>query len=154
MSASNGGVATNARLTLYPMQSTQGGAIGFYAFDPAGGYDDPIASSFYSFKMEEVLPGRTPTIGQAVITYRDLGVVAITLMMTGTTDAGAVITQSVSASLGNATPTGRLMTKIVGINFPATQLPQLTIKRAAGGGPLSIAKLVLCGRVEVGQEMN
>jgi hypothetical protein len=153
MAQSLGGVATNARLTLYPMVNITNGAVGFYAFDPAGGYNDPNSGSFYSFKVEEVLPGRTPTMGQAIITYRDLGQVTINLLMTGSTDAQTVVSTTIGPfTLGNSSPTGRLMTKIVGLNFPACQNPQLTIQRAAGAGPLSIAKVVLCGRVEVSQE--
>ena len=152
MAQSNGGVSTTSRLTLFPMQSVIGAVVGFYAFDPSAGFDDQNAGGFYSFKVEEVLAGRKPTIGQAIITYRDLGVASISLFMSGVTENQAVITQAVSASIGNAVATGKLMTKVVGINFPACFNPQLTIIRNPAAGPVSIAKVVLCGRVEVAQE--
>jgi len=49
--------------------------------------------------------------------------------------------------LGNAVPTGKLMAKILGMQLTAQNL-QLTIFRPAGSGPLSISKIVICGRVE------
>ena len=154
MAQSNGGVSTSSKLTLYPMQNVRTGIVGFYAFDPSAGFADPNSGGFYSFKVEDVLPGRTPTIGQAVITYRDLGQVTWQIQVTGTTESQTIIVTSpaITVQFGNLVPTGRLMTKIVGINFPACQNPQVTLIRPPGAGPLSIAKVVICGRVEVQQE--
>jgi hypothetical protein len=149
---STGGVATTSRLTLYPVVNMATGAIGFYAFDPAGGYDDPAASSFYAFKVEEVVQGRTPTISRVIVTYRDLGLVTAVFTLTGTLDnqvvggltgAGSMQTKQ----LGNQAATGKLMTKFVDISLTAQNI-QLMITRAAGAGSLSIAKVLLCGRVE------
>lgn len=154
MPQSNGGVATTARLTLYPMLNPNTGAVAFYAFDPAGGYDDPNASSFYNFKVEDVIPGRTPTISRIIVTYRDLGQCTAVFFLTGTNDAQQVVggitgNGSMQAvSLGNTLATGRLMTKVVGITLTAQNM-QLTAIRAAGAGPLSIAKVLMCGRVEM-----
>lgn len=154
MAQSLGGVSTTSRLTLFPMQNAASGAVAFYAFDPAQGYNDPIAGGYYSFKIEDVLPGRTPTLAQAVVSYRDLGIVNFSFQLTGSNDAQQVITQTVLVTLGNQKPTGRIMTKIIGLNFPACQNPQLTIMRPVNGGPLSITKLILCGRVEIGQKFS
>jgi len=153
MAQSNGGVSTVSRLTLFPMQETAGGATGFYAFDPSAGYDESQSGGFYSFKIEEVLPGRTPTIGQAIIKYRDLGVAVLGLMFTGVEDDQQIVSKTVMTMLGNLVPTNRIMTKIVGVGFTAKDV-QLTLQRGAGAGPVSIVKLVLCGRVETKQEFS
>jgi len=153
MAQSNGGVSTVSRLTLFPMQETAGGATGFYAFDPSAGYDESQSGGFYSFKIEEVLPGRTPTIGQAIIKYRELGVAVLGLMFTGVQDDQQIVSKTVMTMLGNLVPTNRIMTKIVGVGFTAKDV-QLTLQRGAGAGPVSIVKLVLCGRVETKQEFS
>lgn len=130
------------------------GAVGFYAFDPAGGYNDPNASSFYNWKVEDVMPGRTPTISRVIVTYRDLGKVTAVFMLTGTNDAQQVVGgvtgngSMQSVPLGNAIATGKLMTKVIGIQLTAQNM-QLTAIRPAGAGPLSIVKVVMCGRVEM-----
>jgi hypothetical protein len=152
---STGGVATTSRLTLYPMQNAVTGIIGFYAFDPAGGYNDPLASSFYAFKVEDVMQGRTPTISRVIVTYRDLGLVTAVFTLTGTQDnqvVGGLTGQGSMqvVQMGNALATGKLMTIFVGISLSAQNI-QLMITRAAGAGPLSIAKVLLCGRVETGE---
>lgn len=153
MSQSNGGVGTTSRLTLYPMLAAPGGQVNFYAFDPSVGYDDPNIGGFYSFKVEEILPGRKPTISQAIIKFRDMGVCVVTLQLTGVSENNfSVATQQTQAKWGNPSPTYRLMTAVVGLNFPACFDPQFSIYRNPGSGPCSIAKIVLCGRVEVKQE--
>jgi hypothetical protein len=148
MAQSNGGVATTSRLTLYPMLNANTGIVGFYAFDPTTGFNDITAPSTHSYKVEEVIAGRTPTVSRIIIGYRDLGPVAIICTLSGTNDSQQVVqpvTQPVT--LGNQVPTGKLMTKILGMQLTAQNL-QFTIFRPAGAGPLSITKVVLCGRVE------
>jgi len=133
------------------MQNVNTGIISFYAFNPGGGYNDPVSGSSYSFKVEDVLPGRTATISRAIVTYRDLGLVSAAFVLTGTQDnqvIGAVPGESsITKQLGNATATGILMTTFVDLRLTGQNL-QLTVSRAAGAGALSIAKLLLCGRVE------
>lgn len=152
MAQSNGGVNTTSRLTLYPMLNAATGTVGFYAFDPAGGFDDPNAGSFYNFKVEDVLQGRTATVNRVIVTYRDLGLAKAVFVLSGTQDnqvvgglTGAASMQTVI--LGNQLATGKLMTKFVDISLTGQNL-QLLIVRAAGGGPLSFSKILLIGRVE------
>jgi hypothetical protein len=134
------------------MLNASTGAIGFYAFDPAGGYNDLLASSFYSFKVEDIQQGRTATISRVIVTYRDLGLVTAVFTLMGTQDnivvgglTGASSMQAVQ--LGNALATGKLMTKFVDVSLTGQNL-QLIVVRAAGAGALSIAKVLMCGRVE------
>jgi hypothetical protein len=149
---SNGGVSTTSRVTLYPMLNVATGIVSFFAFDPAGGYDDPSASSFYSFKVEDVQQGRTPTVSRVIVTYRDLGQVMVVFTLTGTLDNQVVGGLNGPGSmqviqLGNQLATGKLITVILGITLSAQNI-QLTVTRAAGAGPLSIAKVLMCGRCE------
>jgi hypothetical protein len=129
------------------------GIVGFFAFDPAGGFNDPLASSFYSFKVEDVIQGRTPTISRVIVTYRDLGPVTAVFTLTGTTDGQQVAGglngngSMQTVQMGNQLATGKLMTIVIGITLTAQNL-QLTVTRAAGAGPLSIAKVLMCGHVE------
>jgi hypothetical protein len=138
--------------TLYPMLNFATGIIGFFAFDPSGGFDDPSASSFYNFKVEDVIQGRTATVSRVIFTYRDLGLAKAIFVLTGTQDNKVVggLTGSGSmqiVSLGNVLATGKLMTQFVDISLTAQNI-QLQIVRAAGSGPVSIAKVLMCGRVE------
>jgi hypothetical protein len=152
MAQSNGGVATTSRLTLYPMLNATTGIVSFYAFNPAGGFDDPLASAFWNSKVEEVLQGRTVTVNRVIVTYRDLGPATAIFVLAGTQDnqvvgglTGATSMQPVK--LGNALATGKLMTKFVDLSLTGQNI-QLTIVRAAGSGPLSFAKITMVGRVE------
>src|SRR5215472_4457993 len=108
MAQSNGGVSTVSRLTLIPMQAVAGGSTAFYAFDPSAGYDDAQSGGFYSFKIEEVLPGRTPTFGQAIVKYRDLGVATFFLHLSGVNEDQTISTKVVQLQIGNAVPTVRI----------------------------------------------
>jgi hypothetical protein len=154
MSQSFGGVSASTKIYLFPMQNVQTGAIGYYAFDPTRGFNDPVNPSTYKFKVEQIVPGRIPSITRMVITYRDLGPVTVTFALSGTTDQGTIVgngnpvSSSITINIGNQTPTGVLMTTVQGIALSAQNL-QLSITRAANAGPLSIASIVLCGTVEV-----
>lgn len=148
MSQSNGGVSTTSRLTLYPMVNAETGIVGFYAFDPTTGFNDLQAPSAHSFRVEEVIPGRVPTISRIIVIYRDLGLVQAIFTLSGTNDAQQMVTPvQQTVALGNKVATGKLMAKFVGMQLTAQNL-QLTIFRPAGAGPLSISKIIMSGRVE------
>jgi hypothetical protein len=151
MPQSLGGVATTSRLTLFPMVDAVSGRVGFYAFDPSNGFDDPYAGSFYSFKVEDVVPGRVPTIRKIIASYTDLGVATATFSLSGTLfmapSTQQIVTASTSVQIGTSAFTGRIMTTLIDLSITGMNL-QLTITRAARGGPLSFTKIILCGNVE------
>lgn len=126
------------------------GQAGLYAFDPTIGFNDLINPSNYFYKVEEVIPGRTPTVNKIVVTYRDLGLVVVTFNITGTNDLQKVVSATTGPIiLGNLSATGRIMTRNdIGLTLSAQNL-QLSFTRAAGAGPLSIVKILLCGTVEL-----
>jgi len=134
------------------MLNANTGIVGFYSFDPANGYDDPNASSFYSFKVEDVIQGRTATISRVIVSYLDLGLVNAVFTLNATQD-NAVVGGSLGngsmlpVMLGTAQATAKIMSKFVDIHLTGQNL-QLLVTRAAGAGPLSITKVLMCGRVE------
>lgn len=123
--------------------------VGFmFTFDPTN-FNDENNGSFYNWKVEDVACGRTPTVNDVWISYRDLGQATIAVMLSGTDDAQQVITSMVAGlAIGNASPTNRIMTIRSGIPALTAQNLQLTVTRAAGAGPVSITKVRMEGRVE------
>jgi hypothetical protein len=144
---SNGGISQLAYASLIPMQDVNTGETNFYAFDPLFGFDDPVAPSVHSFRVEDLIAGRNPTFNRILLTYRDLGLWQATLTLSGTNDAQKIVSKTINISGGNAVATNRLFTKFYGIEFTAENV-QCTISRLPKGGPLSIIKTVLCGRME------
>ena len=137
-----GGVTAFERIGLYPMSDGN-----LYSFDPNSGYDDHTDGSSYFWRVEEIAVGRKPTISRIFVTYRDLGRVTTVWTLTAVDDSQKVVTNSATKVLGNATPTGFLMTAEIDLPLSGMNM-QLSVSRAAGAGPLSIAKVKICGRVE------
>jgi len=151
MPQSNGGINSNSRVSIYPMIDIRTGQSGLYAFDaPAGGYNDLNNPSNYFYRVEEIIPGKTPTVSKIVVSYRDLGPVRVTFNLSGTNDNQQVVSVSTGKILlGNQIPTGRIMCRNdIGLTLTAQNL-QLSWTRAPGDGPLSIVKILMYGTVEL-----
>ncbi len=142
---SNGGTAKPLNLFLIPSQSFSSAVV--WTFDTTN-FNDALYGSFYSWKVEDVLAGRQPTISRVIISYRDLGVATITVTLTGTNDDGEVVSSSQDITIGTGGASGRICSKLTGISLTATNL-QLSVQRAAGAGPVSITKVRMEGRVEL-----
>ena len=110
-------------------------------------FDDPIQSCTHSFKVEDIAYNRYPSVRRVVLTYRDLGVATLTVTVTGSNDNGQVISNSQTQTIGNAVPTNKLLTKFFDVQLSCFR-PQLTIYRAAGGGPVSISTATMLGHLE------
>lgn len=110
-------------------------------------FDDPLVSSAYSFRMEDVVLQRVPTIRRVVLAYHDIGKATIGVTIKGTNDDGDPVSASTTVTIGSAEATGNLLTKFVDLELTAFR-PQTSINRTAGAGPLSIATVTLCGEVE------
>ena len=141
-SPSNGGITAFERIGLYPMSDGN-----LWAFDPNSGYNDPLDGSSYFWRVEEIAVGRKPTISRIFCTYRDLGQVTTVWTLTAVDDSQKVVTNSATRVLGNTVPTGYLMTAEIDLPLSGMNM-QLSVSRKAGAGPLSIAKVKVCGRVE------
>jgi len=140
MAASNGGTPAPLNIFLIAVSDS------FYQFDITN-FNDATVPSSYSCKVEDVIAGRTPTCSRVIVSYTDLGVVNVTFTLSGTNDAGALDSISQVVTLGNTIPTGKMLTKVIGLALTAQNL-QLSVLRAANAGPLSIVKIRLEGEVE------
>jgi hypothetical protein len=145
MPPSNGGTTTPLNEALYPISAVSGAY--FYKFD-VNNFNDALAQSFYSWKIEDVIAGRTPTINRVIISYRDLGVATITVTLSGTNDAGDAVNSSQPVDIGSTAATGTIKTVLVGISLTAQNL-QLSVTRAKNAGPVSITKVRMEGKVEI-----
>jgi hypothetical protein len=142
MPASNGGMAQQLGLILIPNSTT------IYSFLDPTNFNDPNSSSFYDFKVEQVIPGRIPTLGQLILSYRDLGVATILINVTGTNDQGKAVNWGPNSyTIGNAVPLNIILTKVIGVGFSAQNL-QVSIIRNANAGPISITGVRLEGHIE------
>ena len=144
---SNGGVFAQQQIALFPCYSVNNNRYEYHTFDPTQGFNDPNASSEYHWRVEQVAPYRQATVRRIILTYRDLGQVAVTFTVTGSNDMQQVVSSSTSLGFGNAIPTGRLMTVPVNILLTALN-PQVSVLRDKNEGPLSIAQIVVIGEVE------
>lgn len=110
-------------------------------------FDDPNAASSYSWRAEDIAVARVPTVRRVILVYTDLGVAKITVTLSGTNDLNNVISASQTVTIGTSGASGAQLTAFVDVALTAFR-PQLTISRAAGGGPLSIVSATLTGEVE------
>jgi len=110
-------------------------------------FDDPVDTAYYSFRMEEVIPNRVPTVRRVILQYRDLGEATITALLTATNDKGQVLASTKTNDIGNALPTNTILTSFFDIEITGFR-PQLAFTRNSGAGPLSIVSVTMVGEVE------
>jgi len=144
--ASNGGIPAALNLWILPVFGNSVGPAGFVTLDPTN-FNDPNSGSSYSWKVEDIAAGRTPTINRLIISYKDLGQVTITVLISGTDDQQKDILYQQSVPLGTIGASGTIKTVVVGVDLTGQNL-QLTITRAINAGPLCITKIRMEGRVE------
>lgn len=152
MPPSNGGTAAQLNMILLP--ATTPGLNGtIYTFDPTN-FNDINSGSFYNWKVEDVIAGRTPTVGRVILSYRDLGVARIMVTLSGVTGPNdpnhpntPVSLVSPLTTIGTVNATQKICTLILGMTLSAANL-QLSVIRSANGGPVSITKARLEGRVD------
>jgi hypothetical protein len=146
MPPSNGGTAQRLKLALYPQSTASGNAL--YKFDVTN-FADMNNGGVYSWKKEDVICGRTPTINRVIVSCRDLGTTQVQLMLTGTNDSQQVVSSPpIFIVLGTVAATGQIITySVIGLSFSAQNL-QLNLTRLPGAGPVSITKVRMEGRVE------
>ena len=147
MPASNGGTTTPFYALLIPAQITSGTSQQMYTFNMTN-FNDANSPSSYTWKVEDVIAGRNPSITRLIVSYTDLGVGTATFTLTGTNDNGQVVSSSQTVTLGNSVPTNKVMSKVIGINLTGENL-QLSVLRNANAGPVSITKIRMEGKVEL-----
>jgi hypothetical protein len=115
--------------------------------DPTN-FDDQANGSTYSWKVEDVIAGRQPTINRVVISYRDLGVATITVTLSGNDDSGNPVSDQATITIGTVAATKKILSVLVGISQSGMNL-QLNVTRPPAGGPVSITKVRMEGKVEM-----
>ena len=142
---SNGGTAAPIGLLLIPAQQFNTQVV--LTFD-TNNFNDPSSESFYFWKVEEVIAGRTPSCTRQIIQYRDLGVATVTFTLSGyDQNTQAPTSTSFPATIGTVAATGKIATLILGMNLTAQNL-QFSMERDPGAGPVSLVSVELMGRVE------
>jgi len=106
-----------------------------------------------TFKAEDILANRVPTVRTIVVTYLALGPVTVTFTIAGSDDNGAPVSTSVTAILGTAPLSGGLSVARVYPTPISAFLPQLSLSMNGNAGSLYIATIVMCGTVEVEQTL-
>lgn len=149
MAQSNGGINQTSRISAYPMVVIGNSNAGLYAYDPNLGFNDPNNSSSYFYKVEEVMPGKTPTVNSLILVYRDLGLAVVSFTLTASTDDQKIASATTGPLvIGNSVPTGRIMTRNnIGLTLTGQNI-QLSWTRQPGGGSVSIIKVIMTGTVE------
>jgi hypothetical protein len=142
----NGGFAGTTFFLFVPTSASDTGASFISIFDPSN-FNDTVDGSSYSWRSEDIVPGRVPTVRRIILIYTDLGSATITATITGTNDNGNIVTASAQFNIGTSAASGAILTKFIDLTLTAFR-PQLSISRAAGGGPVSIVEAVLIGEVE------
>lgn len=144
--ASNGGIPAPLNLWILPVT---GGLFlsGMLTLDPTD-FNDPNSGSNYSWKVEDVMAGRNPTINRLIISYKDLGVVNLTVLISGNDDNQNPVLFQEAISLGTVAAPGTLKTAVFGVNQSGQNL-QLTIVRTFNAGPMCITKIRMEGKVEM-----
>lgn len=141
----NGGFYATAQLLFVPTQSVNGGQNYISYFNP-NQYNDPVDGGFYSYRMEDVIVGRQPTVHREIVVYRDYGPATITITISGTNDIPAPVSNSAAFAIGTAAATGTLMTLLAYVSLTAFR-PQLTITYPPNS-PVSIVSVTMLGEVE------
>jgi len=138
----NGGVIGSTYFLFAPVQDQTGNCwFGFFDFS---NFDDPKDSSEYDYRVEDIDSDTVPTVNFVVIDYRDLGKATIQITLTGVNDDGIVVSATQPVTIGNAVPTGKILSARVGISLSAWR-PQASWKRSAGAGPVCITRLIMEG---------
>jgi hypothetical protein len=141
---SNGG--TQQPLNLFLILGLDFNTAAIWTLDPTN-FDDLAIGGFYAWKVEDVIAGRTPTVGRIIISYRNFGVAKFTLALTGTDDSGNTVNNSTPVTVGTSAASGRICSKVIGLALTGQNL-QVLVSRTPASGPLSITKVRLEGRVE------
>jgi len=144
---SNGGVFAQTRVALYPVQSLTSGAMEYFTFNPLVPPNDMGNPSSYTWRVEELKAYRSYTVRGIIWTFTDLGQVSVTWQLMGVNENQEVVTATNSLGVGNAVPTGAVMSVLVSVTQTAMN-QQLSVTRLAGAGPLSVVKVTMYGDIE------
>lgn len=132
------------RQLLVPSQGTTGKVLSIY---DSLSFDDALDGASYTFKAEDILADRVPTVRRVVITYIDLGVARLDVRLTGVNDAGVAQIATTTVTIGTVAATGNLLTAYADLSLTSYR-PQLTLIRGIAVGPIAISTVLLTGTIE------
>ena len=142
----NGGFGATTFFLFVPTQASDSGISTVSIFDVSS-FNDPDDGTSYSWRVEDIITARVPTVRRVIFVYTDLGPAIVTVNLKGTNDNNAIVTASKTISIGTAGATGAQFTVFVDIELTAFR-PQLSISSKAGAGPISIVSASMSGEVE------
>jgi hypothetical protein len=142
----NGGFLATQFFLMVPTQGATG-SLAYIGTFSADNYNDTVDGSSYSYRMEDIVVGRVPTVRRIFVVYRDLGLVTVTFTVSATNDNAQVVSQSATLTLGNVLPTNTLMSAFFDLVLTGYR-PQVSWSRGAGAGPLSIVSVTMTGEYE------
>lgn len=146
--AENGGVFGTTYFLFIPVQDIVTGRCYIGTYD-INSFDDEVDGSSYSYRAEDVIKNCVVTVNRIWLTIRDLGCAKLTLNVSGTSYDAKPVSATVTQKVGNKIPTGTLLTYRVDLQATCYR-PQLTISRAAAGGPVCITEVTMAGEVDEG----
>lgn len=142
----NGGFVASNFFLFMPTSSPDGSQSYIGIFDVSN-FNDPTDGRLYTYRQEDIIVGRVPTVRRIILVYRDTGVLSVTVTVQGTDDNGQKVSQSVKVQIGTTSASLQLLTKFVDIELTAFR-PQPLLSQNAGDGPLDIVSLTMIGSVE------
>jgi hypothetical protein len=132
------------RYLLVPSLGTTGKVLSYYN---AGVFDDSADAATYIYKAEDIIADRVPTTRRVIVTYIDIGVATLHVTVNAVNDNGVLVTQQAAITIGTVGASGLLATAYADLAVTGYR-PQITLFRAAGGGPIAISHVVATGTIE------
>jgi hypothetical protein len=120
----------------------------YRTFDTTVPPNDTLFPSGYSWRTEQIKPYLSYTVRGIIWTFTDLGQVSVTWTLTGVDENFDVVSVSASLGVGNAVPTGRIMSTRVDLGPQAMMNQSLSVSRLAGEGPLSVVQVYMFGAAD------
>jgi hypothetical protein len=132
------------RYLLVPTLGTTGKVLSYY---DTTSFNDTVDACTYIFKAEDIIADRVPTTRRVMITYIDLGVATLFVTVSAVNDNGFIVTQQVSVTIGTVGASGLLSTAYFDLAITGYR-PQVSLTRAANGGPVFISHVMATGTIE------
>jgi len=141
----NGGFAATMFYLFVPAISSTGAP--YIAVWDTTSFNDSDDPSTYSYRSEDIIVGRVPTVRRIILVVTDLGPATLTITVSGTNDKGNAISSSAVQKIGTTGATNAQLTYFIDLVFTGFR-PQLSYSRAANAGPVSIVSATMIGEVE------
>jgi hypothetical protein len=150
---STGGLFGSSYFLLMPLFDSVFDKTYLAFIDPSN--FDTEEDCFYTFRQEDVMPGRKVSVHMLIVTYREIGKCTFTIGVQSyiaETDSFKVSSRQVvitpRLNSKNTFPNNKLKTRRVNIDVIAGERPQVFVSRKANSGPLSITRVMMAGHAD------